>query len=242
MPTAMAKARKPADPIRSLVAQRIKDKDLDMSAISLDLGKNHAYIQQFLNRGVPAKLPETIRPRFAEMLDVDETSLGAPVGRKPLIAANLPPTVKEIDVRGTASPGGGVDGEVHWEEGGYAAEYAVARWGLPSTYVRNELGLDFERSAIISVRGDSMDDGTKFGLSSGDRVIVDHQDTDPRQGGIFAVWDGGGVIIKQVELLRDAAPLRIVCRSLNARYAPIELVVDDNVRVIGRIAAKIARM
>lgn len=235
------------DPVRKLLTRVIDDRGLKLSDLSLKLDKNHAYLQQFIKRGIPAKLPEDVRGKLAEILDLDETLLGGPL-REPRSkrmgeAAQTNPAalLLEYDVKAGTSYGGGVDTQ-DWEVDGNSAQMPVAEWGFPASFVRSELGLIPGQADVILVRGDSMDDGTKHGLSSGDRVIVDRQDTDPRQGGIFAVWDGGGVIVKQVELIRGEEPPRIICKSRNPAYAPIELTIDGNVHVIGRIAAKIARM
>lgn len=146
----------------------------------------------------------------------------------------------EIDLRGGASYGGGKSDE-EWRDGDQGADKPVAFWGLPAGFAQRELGVQMGFADILQVRGDSMDDGTAKGLSSGDRVIIDRRDTDTRQGGIFAVFDGEGVIIKQVELQRGHEPPRIVCKSLNPRYDPITLLLDESVRVIGRVAGVISR-
>lgn len=41
------------------------------------LGRNAAYLQQFLNRGTPAKLDEDDRLKLAKFFQVDERELGA---------------------------------------------------------------------------------------------------------------------------------------------------------------------
>lgn len=167
------------------------------------------------------------------------TSMAAPVIAGRLAVAML--QVREIDVRGGASYGGGIIDEAH-QDAGNASDKVVANWGLPKEFVESELGLRSGGMDIIKVRGDSMDDGTARGLSSGDRVMVDRDDRDVRQGGIFVVFDGVGIIIKQVELDREAQPPRIVCKSLNARYSPITLTLESPVQVVGRVAARISRM
>ncbi len=119
---------------------------------------------------------------------------------------------------------------------------AVATWQLPAQFVENELGLRPGLTQIVRVRGDSMDDGSASGLVSGDRVFIDCSDTDPRQGGIFAVFDGDGVVVKQVELVRGAEPPQIICTSLNPRYSAFRLTLDGLVHIIGRVAGKITRL
>jgi len=155
-------------------------------------------------------------------------------------------TIPEIDLRAGASYSGGVD-EQEWNipigpNEAINGHQAIAIWGLPEAFVERELGLSFGHADIIQIRGDSMDDGTVHALVSGDRVIIDRRDTDPRQGGVFAVWDGDGVIVKQVELVRGTEPAEIICKSRNKNYDPIRLMIDGNVHIIGRVAGKISRM
>lgn len=234
------------DSVRKLLSGLIADRGLNLSDVSKKLGKNHAYMQQFIKRGIPERLPEDVRSKLSEMFGIDEHLLGAPLRQaqsqaQPIVVAN-PPYLKEYAVKGGGAYGGGMLDDGDWQQGGEPAQEVIAQWALPPSYVRNELNLSFDTADIISVRGDSMDDGSKFGLSSGDRVIVDRADRDPSQGAIFAVWDGSGVIVKQVEPIRGSDPLRIICKSLNPRYEPFELILDENAHIIGRIAAKFSRM
>jgi len=151
------------------------------------------------------------------------------------------PSLPEFDIRAGTSYGGGTD-TLEWAENGVSGHQAIAAWGFPKPFVENELGLSFGFADVIPIAGDSMDDGTRDALVSGDRVIIDRKSQDVRQGGIFAVWDGEGVIIKQVELVRGAEMPTIICKSRNPRYDPISLHLDDNVHVIGRVAGKISRV
>ncbi|CAO4192355.1 hypothetical protein LFADAHJC_LOCUS683 [Methylorubrum extorquens] len=185
-------------------------------------------------QGTPLKKREPASAQVVEKLQA-LTGYDDP-SQSDRIAESLP----EIDLRGGASYGGGKTDE-EWQDGDQSGDKPVARWGLPPSFVQRELGLQFGSADIIQVRGDSMDDGTAKGLSSGDRVIIDRRDRDPRQGGIFAVFDGEGVIIKQVELLRDHEPARILCKSRNVSYDPIVLILDGTVRIIGRVAGVISR-
>lgn len=156
------------------------------------------------------------------------------------ILGNPPFSIQEIDIRAGAAYGGGKSDE-EWQDGDRAVDKPLGVWTFPSGFAQRELGLKSELADIVQVRGDSMEDGSARGLTSGDRVIIDRRDTDPRQGGIFAVYDGEGVIIKQVELLRGHEPPRIICKSLNHRYDPVELILDGSVRIIGRVAGVISR-
>jgi phage repressor protein C with HTH and peptisase S24 domain len=66
------------DSVRDLIAKKLKERGLTMKAASLQIGKSHAYLQQFLERGVPASLPEGPRGLLAALLQVPEDSLRGP--------------------------------------------------------------------------------------------------------------------------------------------------------------------
>jgi phage repressor protein C with HTH and peptisase S24 domain len=65
------------DAARSAIVSRVAELGLSLSELSLKVGKNHAYFQQFVKRGVPKRLPEDVRSRVAEILGLDERLLKA---------------------------------------------------------------------------------------------------------------------------------------------------------------------
>ena len=64
--------------IADLVRARIEELGLNMSQVSTRLGRNRAYIHQFIDRGIPKRLPGAVRSQLAEILDVDEGRLVPP--------------------------------------------------------------------------------------------------------------------------------------------------------------------
>jgi len=66
------------DTARSAIVSRVAQLGLSLSELSLKVGKNHAYFQQFIKRGVPSRLPEEVRGRVAEILGIDERILKEP--------------------------------------------------------------------------------------------------------------------------------------------------------------------
>src|SRR6266850_6821557 len=105
------------DAVRSTIVARVAELGLSLSELSLKVGKNHAYFQQFIKRGVPHRLPEDVRGRAAEILGLDERVLkDVPTGRyvaflrDALVEPPTPPRpVAWIPVYGQAV--GGKDGE-----------------------------------------------------------------------------------------------------------------------------------
>lgn len=63
------------DAVRNLIVERVKALKIDLADASRRIGKNHAYLQQFIKRGVPRHLPETVREALSDLLKVDETKL-----------------------------------------------------------------------------------------------------------------------------------------------------------------------
>ena len=66
------------DPVRQLIVGEAEKLGESLSSLSKKLGKNHAYLQQFVKRHVPAELPEGIRAELAGLLSVEEMKLRGP--------------------------------------------------------------------------------------------------------------------------------------------------------------------
>lgn len=65
-----------ADP-RALIVERAAERGVSLSRLSAVIGRNAAYVQQYVRRGSPRVLPELDRRLIACYLDIDERSLGA---------------------------------------------------------------------------------------------------------------------------------------------------------------------
>ncbi|HYC63999.1 MAG TPA: S24 family peptidase [Reyranellaceae bacterium] len=71
----MEQARKMDAPRKLLVDTLAQRPDLDLKKLSLAIGRNHAYLQQFLMRGSPRELPEAARHALAPLLGVSPDDL-----------------------------------------------------------------------------------------------------------------------------------------------------------------------
>src|SRR5260370_31440258 len=60
---------------RLLVDTLARRPDLDLKNLSLTIGRNHAYLQQYLMRGSPRQLPEAARLGLAALLGVSPDDL-----------------------------------------------------------------------------------------------------------------------------------------------------------------------
>src|SRR3954470_10907873 len=106
--------------VREFIRERLARAGLSMKEASERIGRNHAYLQQFLERGVPVKLPEDVRERLAPILDVPPDQLRTPLASAPkglsepsrFFTLPFPNASDKIPVMGIAE--GGTDGTSLW--------------------------------------------------------------------------------------------------------------------------------
>lgn len=140
--------------------------------------------------------------------------------------------IPEVDVRGGMGGGGLMALEVnHVDEYGntIAADNVKATWELPSDYLRHELRVSATKAYLVEVKGDSMEPT----LTSGDRVMIDTADVVPAPGGVFAIWDGLGVVVKRLEHVPMSDPPVVRIISDNPHHGTYERTLEE-VRIIGR--------
>lgn len=102
---------------------------------------------------------------------------------------------------------------------------------LPRRLIESELRGTAEDFALIEIEGQSMEPV----LLSGDRVLIDRRSTNPSQAGIFALWDGFGIVVKWLDRIRDGGDVpRLRVLSENARFEPYEITLDE-ANIIGRV-------
>lgn len=225
------------DPTRLRVMKLIQQKRTDLKKASLAIGRNAAYLQQYLYRGIPKTLPEDAREALAAFLGVPEESLRPAKTESPVetalpqVVAASPPTaigggmpgfsqVPELDVRASAGHGAFHEGD----------EEIKAVWMFPDAVIRHELRARSANLRIITIDGDSMEPL----LASGDRVLVDTSQRVPAPPGIFVIWDGLGIVAKRIEHIPTAEPSRIVIKSINPIYGDYERPTEE-VNIIGRV-------
>ena len=111
----------------------------------------------------------------------------------------------------------------------------TARWHWPENMIRHEGGAAPENVRILRVRGSSMEPE----MREGDRIVVDVSRRLPSTGETFVLWDGSGLVVKQVEAVQghgsdgeDSPRLRLL--SANPDYAPYTCLAQD-VHVVGKV-------
>lgn len=103
---------------REFLRQWFDTHDLTMREASIGIGRNHAYIQQYIDRGVPRQLGEDDRKALARLLDVPEAKMKDPPGTRPSPPPKPEPKPATVDFsRKTPTPQGPRDLPVYFEIG-----------------------------------------------------------------------------------------------------------------------------
>ncbi len=191
-------------------------------ALSRLLGRNAAYVQQFVKRGVPRKLDEEDRRTLARYFGVAEAALGGPVEAVPPAARGRARTglvsISQLSVGASAGPGALPDGE-----------RVEARFGFDAAWLRRLTATPNLVSAI-RVEGDSM----MPTLSDGDDILVDRGDAADRlRDGIYVLRIDDALNVKRLAI--NPAGRTITIRSDNAAYPSWPDVPAARVDVIGRV-------
>ena len=211
---------------RARLADIVREQKHTLSALARMIGRNPAYLHQYLNRGSPRHLDEPDLLRIAEFLGVERDAIATRTIAQPADRAPAKPaddayvSVPRLPLEASAGPG-----SVGAEEISYDTFRFSKRW-------LRENGLEGADLSAIRVEGDSMEPL----LRSGDEIFVDR--TRRTGEGVFVVRIGEALHVKQVQA---SAPGRIALVSANEAYAPIDLAREE-VEVIGRVVWKGGRM
>lgn len=177
--------------------------------LSRVIGRNPAYLQQYLRRGTPRVLAEADRGRLARYMGVPESALG---GR----AAKGVVEVARLDIGASAGPGRVI------------AEEAQRQPGMFPPAMLRQIGVRPGAASMIRVEGDSMSPL----LEDGDEILVDR---DRRavsgRGGVFVLRLDGELMVKR---LRPALG-GIEILSENPAY-PLRFARTGQIEVLGRVA------
>lgn len=201
----------------------IADRGENYADLSRLIGRNPAYIQQFIKRGTPRKLDEDDRRVLARYFGVPEAMLGgaavadAPV---PRLRGGVPSVVAVPRLALGASAGSGTLDEDERAAGVMAFD---ARW-------LRHLGVRPQRVSIIRVDGESMAPT----LSDGDDIMVDHDDAAERlRDGVYVLRLDGVLMVKRIAI----GPLRgrFSVVSDNAHYPDWADIDPALVDIVGRV-------
>lgn len=200
---------------RATLARLIGERGEDYAGLSRLIGRNAAYIQQFIKRGTPRRLAEADRRILARYFGVDEALLGAPEAEP---TRGLRP-VPRLDVDAAAGAGA-FDGD---ESGG-------GHIAFDPVWLRRVARGAPDQLSIIRVAGDSMVPT----LADGDDILVDRGDAAARlRDGIYVLRIEGALVVKRLALNPAARTLSI--RSDNPAYPGWPDCDPAAVDIVGRV-------
>lgn len=189
----------------------------DFASLSRMLGRNPAYVQQFVRRGVPKRLKEEERRKLARYFAVSETLLGGPPESEP--APNGLVSVKRHPVSVSAGPGAVVAGEL-------GRPYIAFDERLLKSLTASRPS----KLSIVKVEGDSMAPT----LNAGDDILVDLGDSAERlRDGIYVLRIDDAVVVKRLAL--DPTGRRLTVKSDNPSYPDWPDRSVEDIRPIGRV-------
>ena len=210
---------------------------LSLKEASRAIGRNDAYLQQFLYRELPRRLPEEARHRLATILDIDQQQLAdrhlsAAMSDRPPAQISVP----FFDVRAAAG-GGAMPPDLSssansdsQDNAGNPEVLSPIGLGFPSSLLRRITSAPAASLQLISVSGDSMDPT----LADGDLVMIDIARKQPSPPGIFILDDGVGLVAKRVDAVPNTTPPMLRLSSDNPAYSNYQRHLDE-VHIIGQV-------
>ena len=205
----------PNDP-RATLERLCEERGEDFAGLSRLVGRNPAYIQQFIRRGTPRRLPEAERRTLARYFDIPESLLGGP--EEESATANMVPVGRSA-VRASAGPGSIPDDE-----------RTKAYFAFDERWLRKLTGAGASDLTLIRVEGDSMSPT----LADGDDILVDRSDCGERlRDGIYVLRIEDALMVKRLAL--HPITHRVTVQSDNPAYSDWPDCRIEDIHCIGRV-------
>ena len=200
---------------RVALQRLIEERKEDYAALSRLIGRNSAYIQQFVKRGTPKRLDEKDRKILAKYFGVSEELLG---GFGSAIAEEMV-SIPRLDVGASAGHGSTAD-----------AEAAIGRIAFDPKWLRQICRGKSADLSFIRVEGDSMAPT----LSDADDILVDRSDSAERlRDGIYVLRRDDSLLVKRLAL--NPMTRRVTIKSDNPAYPEWPNCDPATMDIIGRV-------
>lgn len=204
---------------REALARLLKERGEDFAGLSRLIGKNPAYIQQFIKRGTPRKLDEDDRRTIARYLGVSEALLGGPASQERDESTDGMIKVPRLDVG--ASAGHGAINE---------SEAAISHIAFDPKWLRQLCKGSTNHLSFIRVEGDSMSPT----LADGDDILVDGADgADRLRDGIYVLRREDTLMVKRLAI--NPFDSRATIKSDNPAYPEWKDCELSTLAIIGRV-------
>jgi phage repressor protein C with HTH and peptisase S24 domain len=189
-----------SDDARATLLRLCSERGESLAGLSRLLGRNDAYIQQYLRKGTPRRLPERERRTLARYFAVPDAMLGGP-GQEPAGARDMV-TVQRRAVRASAGAGAVADDQ-----------RMAPFFAFDPIWLRALTASPSEQLTMIRVEGDSMAPT----LNAGDDILVDHADPcDGLRDGIYVLRVDDALLVKRLAIHPFGG--RVTVQSDNPNY------------------------
>jgi phage repressor protein C with HTH and peptisase S24 domain len=190
----------------------------NFAALSRLIGRNDAYIQQYLRKGTPRTLKERERRMLARYFQVPESMLGGLPEDSAAQFGELIP-VARVSVRVSAGPGAMP-----------SDESTRPYFAFDPLWLRSLTSSPANKLSVIRVEGDSMSPT----LSAGDDILVDLADKSERlRDGIYVLRVDGTLLVKRLAI--HPVGRRVTVQSDNPAYSDLPDCGLDEIDCIGRV-------
>ena len=201
---------------RGALERLCEERGEDFASQSRLIGRNPAYIQQFIRRGVPRRLGEQERKSLARYFNVPESVLGGPEEEARFFGMVK---VNALPVRASAGPGA-IPGD----------ERSRAFFAFDERWLKRLTQASVDDLSLISVEGDSM----MPTLTHGDDILVDRSDGPPHlRDGIYVLRIDDALMVKRLAM--HPITRRVTVQSDNPAFADWPDCDPKDIDVIGRV-------
>lgn len=226
------------DPPRQELLRLVADRQTDLATVSRRIGKNHAYLHQYVKQGKPRRLSEEIRELLGHHFMVNPDVFRPHEKMREMPRNKIERALEDgIMLPNTSVP----EMDTHISTGGSDLMddiHIIGRWQLPTDWLRSEIRTsDLSQIRILTLEGDSME-GT---LAPGDKVIVDLTRRIPSPPGLFVIFDGLAQVAKRLEYLGGTVPAQVRVISDNVHYQPYDRILAE-MSIVGRIMGRWQRL
>ena len=216
---------KSLSPERRTLLDAISDasEQWNLASLSRALGRNAAYLHQYIHRQSPRHLPEADRHKIAKWLRIPHHSLRAPSDAINDSIDDIT-TIPFFDIESAAGHSSIIDDFMETNEEG---------WQFTSAIIDRLSHDGIAHLRLIKVRGDSMSPQ----LENGDVIMINIADQNAQTAGTFVLDDGQGLVVKYLEIITPQTadePQKIRICSMNSAYSPYRRAFE-NIRIIGRV-------
>lgn len=206
-----------SDP-RLMLERLCAERRENFASLSRLIGRNDAYIQQYLRKGTPRTLKERERRMLAKYFQIPESMLGGlPEDLSAEFGELIP--VARVSVRASAGPGAMPN-----------EESARPYFAFDPAWLRSLTSSSASKLSVIRVEGDSMSPT----LSAGDDILVDLADSGDRlRDGIYVLRVDGTLLVKRLAI--HPVGRRVTVQSDNPAYSDLPDCGLDEIDCIGRV-------